>query len=220
MVPVLHPLWLLLISALRIYMLLLLLLLLMLLLLFLLLLLLRYLHYLSPCLVAAWLILYHCVGSCYVAAAPATYPLLKTSVVGLLKCSLLLVLCLLLGVGLMCLPLLCWGRLGCLPLLRGGRWGSTHVTVLVLSHGLICLHLRVLWLLHLHRVNRWSALAHGRHLELQRIHRSSHDVILGSYRRIVFSFLCLLLGQPFQRSLKVFEVVCEARWYPHPPVRS
>ena len=118
LVPVLHPLWLLLISALRISMLLLLLL--------------RVLHVLSPCLVAAWLILYHFVGSCYIAAAPATSPLLETSVVGLLKCSMLLVLCPLLGIGLLCLPLLCWGRLGCLPLLQGGRWGSTHVPVLVL----------------------------------------------------------------------------------------
>ena len=93
------------------------------------------------------------------------------------------------GVGLLCLPLLCWGRLGCLPLLRGGRWGSTNVPVLVLSHCLICLHLRMLWLLHLYCVNRWSALAHGRHLELQRIHRSLQEFILGSCRHIVFSFL-------------------------------
>ena len=207
MVPVLHPLWLLLISALRISMLLLLML--------------RALHELAPCLISAWLILYHCVGSCYIAADPATSPLLKTSVVGFLKCSLLLVLCPFLGVGLLCLPLMFWVHLGCLPLLRGGgHWGSTHVSVLVLSHCLICLNLRVLWLLHMNRVNLWSALAHGRHQKLQRIHRSLQDFILGSCRRIVFLFLCPLLGQSFQSSLEVFEVVCEALWYSHSPVRS
>ena len=206
MVPVLHPLWLLLISALCISMLLLLLL--------------QALHALPPCLVAAWLILYQCVASCYVDTAPAKSPLLKTSVVGLLKCYLLLVLCQLLGVGLLCLPLLCWGRLGCLPFMRGGRWGPTHVPVLVLSHSLICLNLRVVWLLHLHRVNRWSALAHRCHLKLQRIHRSLQDFILGSCRRIVFSFLCRRLGKSFQRLLEVFEVVCEALWYSHSTVCS
>ena len=126
----------------------------------------------------------------------------------------------LLGVGRLCLSLLCWGRLGCLPLLRRGCWGSTHVPVLVLPHGLICLHLRVLWLLHLHRVKRWSSLAHGRHLELQRIHRSLQDFILGSCHRIVFSFLCRPLGQSFQSSLKVFKVVCEALCYSHSSIRS
>ena len=130
----------------------------------LLLMLLRELHALAPCLVTAWLILYHCVGSYYVAADPATSPLSKTSIAGLLKGSLLLLLCPLLGVGWLYLPLLCWARLGCLPLLRGGRWGSIHVHVLVLPHVLIYLHLRVLRLLHLHHVKRWSALAHGRHL--------------------------------------------------------
>ena len=205
LVPVLHPLWLLLISALHISMLLLLLL--------------QAFHALAPCLLVAWLILYHCVGYCCISAAPDTSPLLKTTVVGLLKFSLLLVLCLLLGVGLLYLPLLCWGRLGCLPLLSGGCWGYTHVPVLVFSHGLIFLHLGVLWLLHLHRVNCWSTLAHGRHLELQRIHRSLQDFILVSCHRIVFSFLCHRLGQSFQRSLKVFEVVCEALWYSHYPVQ-
>ena len=185
-----------------------------------LLLLLRAFHALAPCLLAARLILYHCVGSCNVDAAPATSPLLKTPVVGLIKFSLLLVLCPLLWVGLLCLPLLCWGRLGCLPLLLGGRWGSTHAHVLLLSHFLMCLHLRVLWLLNLHRVNLWSALSHRRHLKLQRIHRSFQDFILGSFCRIVFSFLCRRLGQSFQRSLEVFGVVCEALWYSHSPVRS
>ena len=89
MVPVLHPLWLLLISALRISMLLLLLM--------------WELHALESYLVTAWLILYQCVGYCYVAAPPATSPLLKTAVVGLLKGSLFLVLCPLLGVGRLCL---------------------------------------------------------------------------------------------------------------------
>ena len=92
LVPVLHPLWLLLISALRISMLLLLML--------------RALHELAPCLISAWLILYHCVGSCYIAADPATSPVLKTADVGLLEGSLLLVLCILLGIGRLCLPLL------------------------------------------------------------------------------------------------------------------
>ena len=122
LVPVFHPLRFLLISALRIYLLLLLLLLLLV------------LHVLAPGLVTAWLILYHCVGSCYVAAAPATSPLSKTAVVGLLEGSLLLVLCPLLGVGRLCLSLLRWSRLERLPMLRGGRWGSIHFHVLVLPH--------------------------------------------------------------------------------------
>ena len=84
----------------------------------------------------------------------------------------------------------------------------------------MCFHLHVLWLLHLHHINRWSALAHGRHLELQRIHRSLHDFILGSCLRIIFSFLCHCLCQSFQRSLEVFEVVCKALLYSHPHVRS
>ena len=149
-VPVLHPLWFLFIFDLRIPMLLLHLL--------------RALHALAPCLVTAWLILYHCVGSCYVDTAPATSPWSKKAVVGFLKGSLLLVLWPFLGVGWMCLPLLCWVRLVCLPLLHRGRWGSIHVHVLVLPHILICMPVRVLRLLHLHRVKRWSALAHGRHL--------------------------------------------------------
>ena len=162
------------------------------------------LYALSPCLVTAWMILYRCVGSCYVAASPATSPFLKTSVVGLLELSLLLVLCPLLGVGIMCLTFLCRDRLGCLPLLQGGRWCSTRVPVLVLSYCLMCLYLHVVWLLNLHRVNRWSYLAHGRHLKLQCIHRSLQDFILGSCRRIVLSFLCRRLGQSFQRPLEVF----------------
>ena len=44
--------------------------------------------------------------------------------------------------------------------LGGGIWWSTHVPVLVLSHCLMSLHMRVVRLLHLHRVNRWSSLAH------------------------------------------------------------
>ena len=118
MVPVLHPLWLLLISALHISMLLLLLM--------------WVLHALDPFLVTDWLILYHCVGSCYISAAPDTYPWSKTASVGLLKGYLLLVLWSLLGVRRLCLPLLCWGRLGCIPFLSGGRWGSIHVHILVL----------------------------------------------------------------------------------------
>ena len=152
LVPVLHPLWLLLISDLHISMRFLLLL--------------WELHALAPCLVTAWLILYHCGGSCYIAVVPATSPWSKTAVVGLLKGSLLLVLWPFLGVRRLCLPLLCWGRLGRLPLRHGGRWGSIHLHVLVLPHVLICLHLRVLRLLHLHRVKHWCALDHGRHLEL------------------------------------------------------
>ena len=206
LVPVLQPLRLLLISALRISLMLLLLLLV--------------LHALAPVLVTAWLILYHCVVSCYVATDPATSPLPKTAVVGLLEGSLLLVMCPLLGVGRLCLPLLRWGRLGCLPFLRGGRWGSIHVHVLVLPHVLICLHIRVLRLLHMHRVKRGSALPHGRHLELQCIHRSLQCFILGSCRRIVFTFLCRRLGQSLQRLLKVFKVVCEALWHSHSSVRS
>ena len=139
--------------------------------------------------------------------APATSPFPKTAVVGLLKCSLLLVLCPLLGIGRLCLPLLCWGRLGWMPFLRRGLWGSIHVHVLVLPHVLIYLHLCVLRLLHLHRVKRWSALSHGRHLELQCIHCSLQDFILRSCRRIIFPFLCRRLGQSFQHSLKVFKVV-------------
>ena len=48
----------------------------------------------------------------------------------------------------------------------GGRWWSTHVPVLVLFHCLMCLHLCVVWLLHLHHINHWSSLAYGRHLKL------------------------------------------------------
>ena len=99
------------------------------------------------------------------------------------------------GVGLLCLPLLCWGCLGCLPLMWGGRWGSTYIPVLVFYHCLMCLHLHVLWLLHLYRVNRWSVLDLRSHLKLQRIHHSLQYFILGSCRRIVFSFLCRRLGQ-------------------------
>ena len=153
MVPVLH-LWWLLISAL------------------LLLMLLWVLHALAPYLVAAWLILHHCVGARYVAASPDASPLLKMSVVWLLISSLLLLLLPLLGVLRLCLPLLCWCRLGCLPFLRGGQWWSTHIPVLVLSHCLMSLHLRLVWLLHLYRVCCWSSLAHGRHLKLQCIRRS------------------------------------------------
>ena len=61
LVPVLHPLRLLLKSALRISLMLLLLLL--------------ALHAPAPGLINAWLILYHCIGSCYVAADPAKSPL-------------------------------------------------------------------------------------------------------------------------------------------------
>ena len=123
------------------------------------------------------------------------------AVVGFLEGSLLLVLCTLLVVGRMCLPLLYWGRFVHMPLMRGGFWGSIHVHILVLIHVMIFLHLRVLRLLHLHRVKRWSALPYGHHLELQCIHHSLQDFILGSCRRIVLSFLCRCIGQSFQRSL-------------------
>ena len=66
------------------------------------------------------------------------------------------------------------------------------------------LHLRVVRLLYLHIVNRWSSLAHGRHLKLQCIHRSLQDFILGSCRRIFLYFLCRCLSQSFQRPLEVF----------------
>ena len=138
----------------------------------------------------------------------------------MLEGSLLLVLYPFLGVGRLCLPLMLWGRLGFLPLIYGGRWGSIHVHVLVLPHVLICLHMRVLRLLYLHCVSRGSAWPHGRHLELQCIHRYLHDFTLGSCRRIVFTFLYRSLGQSFQRSLKVFKVVCKALWYYHSSVRT
>ena len=50
------------------------------------------LHALAPCLVAACLIIHHCIGARYVALSPAASPLLKTSAVWMLITSLLFIL--------------------------------------------------------------------------------------------------------------------------------
>ena len=148
MVPVLY-LWLFLISALLLLMLFL------------------ALHALAPCLVAACLIMYHCIRARYVASSPAASPLLKMLVFGLLISSLLLVLLPLMGILRLCLTFLCWYCLVCLPLIRGGQRWPTHINVLVPSRYLLRLHLLLVCLLHLHGVYCWSSLAHGRHLKLQ-----------------------------------------------------
>ena len=77
------------------------------------------LHSLAPCLVAARLVLNHCIES-HVASSSATSPLLKMTSVLLLITSLLLTLLPSMGVLLMWLTLLWLCRLLCLPLIWGG----------------------------------------------------------------------------------------------------
>ena len=128
------------------------------------------LHALAPCLVAACLIINHCIGA-HVSSSPAASPLLKTMTVCLLITSLLLISLPLLGVLRLCLPLLCLCRLLCLSLIWGGQRWPAYVNFIVTSRYLLRLYVRLLWWLHLHSVYCWASLAHGRHLKLQCIYR-------------------------------------------------
>ena len=137
----------------------------------LLLLLLWALHALSPCLVAACVIIIHCIGA-HVASSPAASLLLKTPTVWLLITSLLLILLPLLGVLLLCLPLLWLCRVLCLTLIRGGAKVALLYycycdiplfVALVCALGVVAAYAYRLLL---------GILAHGRHLKLKCIYLS------------------------------------------------